>query len=88
MIEEDLDIKGIMPLSMIQVLMKKYDGGESKFEYRNFTNDLEKLEETNRAIIFLSLRPKLRLISSKRKASMITWMQSHTIETECLSSHL
>ena len=46
-----MDMKDLLTRNMIQVLVKRYDGGEAKFDYRNFTNDLEILEETNRATI-------------------------------------
>ena len=36
---------------MIQVLVQRYDGGETQFNYKNFLNDLEILEETNKATI-------------------------------------
>ena len=51
MIEEDFDLKDSLTRNMIQALVRKYDQGSTKFDWRNFTNDLEILEETNRATI-------------------------------------
>ena len=50
-LEEDLEMKDNLTRNMIQILVGRYDRGESSFDYRNFTNDLEILEETNRATI-------------------------------------
>ena len=40
-------MKDTLTRNMIQILVGRYDRGETKFDYRNFTNDLEILEETN-----------------------------------------
>lgn len=50
-LEEDLEMKDILTRNMIQVLVRRYDQGQTTFDYRNFINDLEIVEEQNRVLI-------------------------------------